>query len=73
MKRAVRAILRLAAVGFILFGGLELGLEVVRDRVRQARLSVWHCVLGAGLICLGVILFILSAKLAEWLADDFDE
>lgn len=73
MKRAVRAILRLIAAGLLVFGGLELGLEFMRRRVHKAQISLWHFVIGAVLIALGVLLFAVSARLAEQLTDDFDE
>ncbi len=73
MKRAVRAIIRLIAAGLIVFGGMEIGLELVRRRVQKAEISVWHCILGVVLIGLGVLIFAVSASLAEQLTDDFDE
>lgn len=73
MKRAVRMLLRLIASGIITVGGMEFVLEYMRHRVRGAEVHLWNCILGAVLILLGVILFVLSARLAERWTDDFDE
>ena len=73
MKRAVRSLIRLIALGLFVFGGMEIILEYVRHRMRQTPISVWHCVIGSILIVLGVTAFATSAKLAEQLTDDFEE
>jgi len=73
MKRAVRAILRLVAAALVLFGGLTIGLEVVRHRMRSESVNLWQCLLGGCLIVLGIILIAFSSRLAEKLTDDFDE
>ena len=73
MRRAVRNLIRFIAAGLIIFGGLEICLEVVRDQMRKTGISVWHCVVGSILIFSGGILFAVSAKLAEHLTDDFEE
>ena len=73
MKRAVRTLIRLVAAGFVLFGSLTFGLEFMRDRMKHAGISVWHCVLGGILVVIGVVLFWTSARLAERLGEDFDE
>lgn len=73
MKRAVRSLLRFIAAGAILVGGLEFALEFARHRVGHAEVSLWHCVLGGILIGLGLVLWIFSAKLAEYWTDDFED
>jgi len=73
MKRAVRGLIRLVASGLILFGALEIGLELMRHRMKDVAISVWSCVIGGILILLGIALFFISAKLAEQLTDDYDE
>ena len=73
MKRAVRAIFRLAAAGLLLFGSLIFGLEFMGHRLHGDDISLWHCLFAAGLIVAGIILIAFSAKLAEKLTADFDE
>lgn len=73
MKRAVRTLIRLIASGSIIFGILEVGLELTRHRMQKAEISLWHCVIGGVLVVLGTILFAVSARLAEQLTDDFEE
>jgi divalent metal cation (Fe/Co/Zn/Cd) transporter len=73
MKRAVRSIIRLAAAGLIVFGGMEIGLEFVRHRFQQVRISPWHCLIGAVLMALGITLLAFSARLAARLTEDFEE
>jgi hypothetical protein len=73
MKRAVRGLIRIVACALILFGGMEIGLEIVRHRMKDLPVSAWHCVIGGVLIALGIFLFLVSASLAEQLTDDFEE
>ena len=73
MNRAVRTVIRLVAAGLMVIGGMVIGLEFMRDRVKHAQLSVGQCVLGGLLIVAGVVLFWASSRLAERLADDFEE
>lgn len=73
MRRAVQNLIRFIAAGLMIFGLLEICLEVVRDQMRKTGLNLWHCVLGCVLILSGGILFAFSAKLAERLTDDFEE
>jgi hypothetical protein len=73
MKRAVRSIIRLAAAGLVVFGIMEIGLELVRYRLRNAEISIGHCLMGAVLIALGITLFASSARLATKWTDDFEE
>jgi divalent metal cation (Fe/Co/Zn/Cd) transporter len=73
MRRAVRNLIRFIAAGLVIFGGLEIGLEVMRDRLHKAGINLWHCFVGTILIVAGVLLFAVSARLAEQLTDDIDE
>ena len=73
MKRAVRSVIRLVAAGFLLVGGMEIGLEFVRHRLRGAAFGWWRCLLGLALAVTGGVLLALSRRLAETLTDDFDE
>jgi len=73
MKRAIRTLLRLVAAGFIVFGGMTIGLALMRRRTPKAEASSWPFVLGAVLTALGMVLFWASGRLAERLADDFEE
>jgi len=79
MKRAVRTLIRIIAVGLLVFGALEIGLEIahhqvqVRDHIAPIKTNIWHYIIGAGLILTGVILFAGSESLAEQLTDDIDE
>jgi divalent metal cation (Fe/Co/Zn/Cd) transporter len=73
MKRHVRTLICLIASGLVVFGGMEIGLEYLRHRFRQGEISLWHYVIGAILVMLGIFLFLTSSRLAEQLTDDFDE
>jgi hypothetical protein len=73
MKRAVRILICLTAAGLIVFGGLAIGLALLRHIVRHMELSAWLVTGGAALMVLGAILLAASARLARRLTDDFDE
>jgi hypothetical protein len=73
MKRAVRTLIRLIAFGMLIFGILEIGLELTRHQMHKTEISILHCIIGGVLIVAGTILFAVSAKLAEQLTDDFEE
>ena len=73
MRRAVRSLIHLVAAGLVLFGVLEIGFQFVNHKMRHAELSVWHCLAGAALLVLGLLLFGVSGKLAKRLTEDFDE
>lgn len=73
MKRAIRNLIRFIAAGLITFGGLEIGLEIVRHRLQNAEIGLRECLIGAGLILGGVILFAFSSRLADRLSDDLEE
>ncbi len=73
MKRAIRAVLILIAAGLLVFGGMEIGLELVRHRLQQAAINGWHCGLGAILVFGGLLLLATSNRLARKLSDDFDD
>ena len=73
MRRAVRSIICLVAAALIIFGGLEIGLEYVRHRTNHTEISIWHCVIGAVLMVIGIILIAGSDSLAEQLTDDVED
>jgi hypothetical protein len=73
MKRAVRSVIRWIAAGFLLVGGLELGLEFERYRLRGEAPGWGRCLLGIVLAMAGGVLFWASGRLAGKLTDDFDE
>ena len=73
MKSAVRKLIRLIASGMIIFGILEIGLELTRHQMRKTDISIWHCAVGGVLIVVGTILFAASTSLAEQLTDDIEE
>ncbi len=79
MKRAVRTLIRIIAAALILFGALEIGLELVhhrvqvRNHVESIHTNIWHYIIGALLIVVGVILFLGSESLADQLTDDIDD
>ena len=73
MKRAIRTLICLVASGLIVFGGMEIGLEYTRHRLRGEPIHARPWIIGSALIVGGVILFVASSKLAEKLAGDFDE
>ena len=79
MKRAVRTLIRIVAVALLVFGALEIGLEVahhqiqVRNQVEPIHTNVWRYVIGAILFVVGVIFFLGSESLADQLTDDIEE
>lgn len=73
MKRAVRTLIRIIGSACILFGVIEIVLEYARDRLPKAEISWGQIVIGSFLIVAGIVLLAASAKLAEKLADDFEE
>lgn len=79
MKRAVRTLIRIIAVALLVFGALEIGLEIehhqvqVRNHVEPIKTNVWRYIIGAILFAVGVILFLGSESLADQLTDDIEE
>ena len=79
MKRAVCTLIRIIAAGLLVFGALDIVLELVhhlvqvRNHVENIQTNVWHYIIGAILIIVGVILFLGSESLADQLTDDIDE
>jgi divalent metal cation (Fe/Co/Zn/Cd) transporter len=73
MKRAVRTIIGLVAGSLVVFGGLQIALEIIRHRVKHAETSPWQYVIGSILVALGAALFALGSKIAAQLTDDYDD
>jgi hypothetical protein len=73
MKRAVRSLIRLVAAALMVFGGMGIGLEYLRYRVKSAETSLWHYLAGSLLIVLGIALFAISSRVAARLTGDFDD
>ena len=79
MKHAVRTLIRIIAVALLVFGALEIGLELVhhqvqvRQHVETIHTNFWHYIIGFILIVVGVILFLGSESLADQLTDDIDD
>jgi drug/metabolite transporter (DMT)-like permease len=79
MKRAVRTLIQIIGVAAVIFGVLEIVLEIahhqiqVRDHVDPIKNNIWSYVIGAVLMVVGVILFLGSNSLAEQLTDDYDD
>lgn len=79
MKRAVRTLIRIIAAALLVFGALEIGLEIVhhqiqvRNHVEPIQTNVWRYIIGAILFVVGVILFLGSESLADQLTDDIEE
>jgi hypothetical protein len=79
MKRAVRTLIQIIAVCVMVFGLLEIGLEIAhhqvqaRDHVDPIKTNIWRYVIGAVLLAVGFILFAGSNSLAEQLTDDIDD
>ncbi|HEU5123406.1 MAG TPA: hypothetical protein VFW05_05005 [Verrucomicrobiae bacterium] len=73
MKRAIRNLIRFIAAGLITFGGMEIGLEIMRHRLQNAEIGVRQCVIGSALIIIGAMLLAFSSRLADRLSDDLDE
>jgi len=73
MKRAVRTVIRLLAAGLFLVGGMEIGLEFMRQRAKEGGIRLGSCLLGAVLIVLGATLAGVSGRLATRLTEDFEE
>ncbi|HEY9508463.1 MAG TPA: hypothetical protein VIV82_01250 [Verrucomicrobiae bacterium] len=73
MKRAIRNLIRFIAAGLITFGGMEIGLEIMRHRLQNAEIGARQCVIGAVLILGGSVLLAFSSRLANRLSNDLDE
>ena len=79
MKRPVRTLIQIIAVGLMIFGVLEIGLEFahhqiqIRDHIDPIKTNIWRYIIGAALFVMGIIIFAGSDSLAEQLTDDIDE
>jgi hypothetical protein len=79
MKRAVRTLIQIIAAGLMVFGALEIGLEIehhlvqARHHVDPLKTNVWSYIIGGVLLIIGMILFAGSDSLADQLTDDIEE
>ncbi len=79
MKRPVRTLIQIIACALIIFGALEIGLEIahhkvqVRDHVNPIQTNIWRYLIGALLFVVGIILFLGANSLADQLTDDIDD
>lgn len=79
MKRSVRTLIQIVTVALMVFGVLEIGLEIahhqiqVRDHINPVQTNLWRYLIGALLFVVGIILFLGSNSLAEQLTDDIDD
>ena len=79
MKRPVRTLIQIIAVCVMIFGLLEIGLEIahhqiqVRDHISPIKTNVWRYVIATVLLAVGLIVFLGSNSLAEQLTDDIDD
>jgi hypothetical protein len=79
MKRPVRTVIQIIAVCVMVFGVLEIGLEIahhqvqVHDHIDPIKTDIWRYVIGAALLVVGIILFLGSNSLAEQLTDDYED
>lgn len=73
MKRAIRMLLRVVAAGGIVIGGMNVGLEFVRHRMKHTEINWLHCAINTVIVAAGIILLAGSSKLAERLAENFED
>jgi hypothetical protein len=73
MKHAVCSIIRLISAGFVLFGGIEVGLEIMQHRVQHHQPNLWHYLIGSALLVFGFVFFAVSSSLASRLTDEDDD
>lgn len=79
MRRSVRALIQIIAVAMVVFGVLEIGLEIghrkiqIRNHVEPVSTNIWPFIIGGVLIAVAIILFLGSNSLAEQLTDDIDD
>lgn len=79
MKRAVRILIQIIAVGLMMFGVLEIGLEIahhqvqIREHIEPVKTNVWRYIIAVALFVVGIIIFLGSNSLAEQLTDDIDD
>ena len=72
-KKGATLLLRLAASGLIVIGGLLTGLEFLSHRARGIDVNLLKVAFYALMFVAGVVLFALSSSLAARLTGGFDE
>jgi len=79
MKRPVRLLIQIIAAALMVFGALEIGLEIVHhqvqvhDHANPIHTNIWRYIIGALLFAFGIVLFLGSNSLADQLTDDYDD
>jgi hypothetical protein len=73
MRRAVRNLIRVVGAALLVIGGLLLGLQFIQHRAKGEEFVVSQILIGAGLIIVGILVLVVSGKLAEKLTEDFEE
>jgi len=73
LVRAVRAVLFLIAGGFILTGGMNLGLEMMRHYYKHTAVSLARCAGWSLPVVLGVALALATPSLARQLTGEEDD
>ncbi|MDB6125580.1 MAG: hypothetical protein JWQ71_4573 [Pedosphaera sp.] len=66
-------VIRLLGAGFLLIGGMNLGLYWIKIRHGQAHFQIWRCLYLSLPIVIGLGLLVKSSALARRLTQDFDE
>jgi O-antigen/teichoic acid export membrane protein len=72
-QKGAKLLLRVMALGMIIVGGMNVALELLRQRAHPGAFSLPQIVLGSIGFLAGVILFAASAKIAARWTQDFDE
>jgi hypothetical protein len=72
-QKGAAMVLRLVALAMVILGGLNVLLEVTRERMGKGEISAGRCVLYGLLALAGFILIFASGALARRLTRDFDE
>jgi hypothetical protein len=72
-RKGAAMLLRLVALGLVIFGGLNTWLEFLRERAGKGPPRVGFVVLFGALTVAGLVLLVGSGALAKRLTEDFDE
>jgi hypothetical protein len=72
-EKALRSLLLLVAFGMVLIGALQIGLEYTRHRLKGAELDLLGCTLWGALGLAGLLLSVVSGRVARKLAGEDDD